>query len=185
MRTFVFFIFCVSILAVNGQEYPKLLPYHEISEYPEDYSSNLIVARMIDGLGFRYYWATEGLKDSDLAYKASDSSRSTDEIIDHIYGLSKFIRNSILEKDKDDTKGELNFFEKRAKTLENFKAISDMFKNNTEEYQFESTSVPFWNLINGPISDAIWHCGQIVMLRRASGNPFNSNVSLFKGGLRD
>ena len=40
---------------------------------------------------------------------------------------------------------------------------------------------PFWNMINGPISDAIWHSGQVVANRRASGNPINPKVNVFIG----
>ena len=48
---------------------------------------------------------------------------------------------------------------------------------NTNEF-------PFWNNINGPIADALWHCGQVVLLRRASGNPFNSKASVFTGKVK-
>lgn len=160
------------------------LPFHEIEAYPETYSSNLLVARMVDGLGFRYYWATEGLRAIDLAYKPSESGRTTKETINHLYGLSKFIRNSVLEKDKDPNKFIEDFETMRRQTLLNLKAVSDALKNSEETFKFEETQVPFWNIINGPISDALWHCGQVVMLRRASGNPFNSKVSVFRGKLK-
>lgn len=177
------FVLLFSAQNIMSQQ-EKNLPFREIPEYPEEYTSNLLVARMIDGLGFRYYWATEGLKNTDLAYKASESGRTSLETINHIYGLSKFLRNSVLENDKDANKEELSFLELRSKTLINFKKVSDALKNASETFKFEDTSVPFWNIINGPIADALWHCGQIVMLRRASGNPFNSKVSVFSGKLK-
>ena len=43
---------------------------------------------MIDGLGFRYYWATHGLRPEDLNYKPSETNRTIEETIDHIYNLS-------------------------------------------------------------------------------------------------
>ena len=67
----------------------------------------------------------------------------------------------------------------------NFKMASDILRHTDDISQFDSTSFPFWNIINGPISDALWHCGQVVLLRRSSGNPFNSKVSVFSGKLRD
>ncbi len=161
------------------------LPYYEIPEYQESYSANSVAARMIDGLGFRYYWATEGLRDEDLKYKVSESSRTSSESIEHIYGLSKFIRNSVLINNKDTNTLELSFSEKRKRTLMNFKAVSDVLRNTETAFKLENTEVPFWNIINGPISDALWHCGQVVMLRRASGNPFNANVNVFKGKVND
>ena len=43
---------------------------------------------------------------------------------------------------------------------------------------------PVWNLINGPISDAIYHVGQIVSFRRTSGNPIEKGVNVFLGEKR-
>jgi hypothetical protein len=40
-------------------------------------------------------------------------------------------------------------------------------------------------MVGEPISDALWHCGQVVSLRRASGNPFSSKVSVFTGKVRE
>jgi hypothetical protein len=61
--------------------------------------------------------------------------------------------------------------------MEEFKVV---FKNNERTTEF-----PFWNQLNGPIADAIWHTGQVVSFRRSSGNPFNSKASVFNGKLRD
>lgn len=161
------------------------LPYYEIPEYPEIYNAGTVTARMVDGLGFRYYWATEGLRKEDLEYKPGKSSRTASETLDHIYGLSNFILNSISKENSKKEENELSFDEKRRLTLINFKTASDVLKNVNDISQFDTGRFPFWNIINGPISDALWHCGQIVLLRRASGNPFNSKVSVFAGKLRE
>lgn len=160
------------------------LPYYEIPDYEESYSANTVAARMIDGLGFRYYWATKGLRDEDLNFKPSETGRATIETIKHIYGLSKFIRNSVLSDNKDANKSELTFEDMRKQTLLNFKLVSEVLKNTTKPFKLKDSEVPFWNIINGPISDALWHCGQVVMLRRSSGNPFNSNVNLLSGKIK-
>jgi len=77
--------------------------------------------------------------------------------------------------------------------LENFKKASEILLKSTDLLEYKivfksekgSTEYPFWNNINGPIADAIWHTGQVVLLRRASGNPFNSKVSVFNGKVRE
>lgn len=171
-------------IGVMAQSESKL-PYYEIPDYPETYTSGTVAARMVDGLGFRYFWATEGLSEKDLAQKASESGRTSGETIEHLYGLSKFIRNSVLENNKDENKAELSFEDKRKRTLMNFKIVSDALKDTQNPFNLEDTEVPFWNIINGPIADALWHCGQVVMLRRASGNPFNSKVSVFSGKVKE
>ncbi|SEQ86392.1 hypothetical protein SAMN05421824_2531 [Hyunsoonleella jejuensis] len=161
------------------------LPYYEIPEAAESYTAGTVVSRMIDGLGFRYYWATEGLRPEDLAYKASTSGRTSEDTIEHLYGLSNFILSSIIKDFKAVDGEEMTFEEKRKQTLLNFKTASDILRATEDISKFDNNRYPFWNVINGPIADALWHCGQIVMLRRASGNPFNSKVSVFTGKLRD
>ena len=45
--------------------------------------------------------------------------------------------------------------------------------------------MPFWNQLNGPIEDAVWHSGQIVVFRRASGNPISKKISVSTGKVRE
>ncbi|GAB1856597.1 hypothetical protein MHTCC0001_14320 [Flavobacteriaceae bacterium MHTCC 0001] len=160
------------------------LPYHKIPDVPKQYSEGNVAARMVDGLGFRYYWATEGLRAEDLTYKPSESGRTSQETIVHLFELSNFILRSIHKDFK--AKAAPDTFELlRMETLFNFKAASDILRNTDDLSALDNEKYPFWNVINGPIADALWHCGQVVMLRRASGNPFNSKVSVFWGKLRD
>ncbi len=194
---FFIFIFFTSITIKAQNVKTDDLPYYQIPDYPEKITAGTVVARVIDGLGFRYYWATEGLRDVDLLYKSNDSARTTSETIDHIYGLSKVILNATQKKVNDFTikPQQLTYEEKRKKTLENIKQASEILKMSDaleiEKFKiiFKSkkgtTEYPFWNNLNGPIGDALWHTGQVVLLRRASGNPFNSNVSLLRGRLTE
>jgi len=194
MKNFIFIISILFSLSIISQEANNELPYYQIPEYPETYTAGSVAARMVDGLGFRYYWATEGLRDEDLAFRPNDDARTTTETIDHIYGLSKVIINSTLQKPNNRTEDlEMTFAEKRKKTLENIKTAADILRQTDDlsEYKIvfqrdeQSSEYPFWNNINGPIADALWHCGQVVLLRRSSGNPFNSKVSVFQGKLRE
>ncbi|MCR9251543.1 MAG: DinB family protein [bacterium] len=173
------------------------LPYSQIPEYPEKYSAGTVLSRMVDGLGFRYYWATDSLREEDLNWKPNEEARTTLETIGHIYGLTNVIVNATLKKPnvRPSVDENLSFEELRAKTLNNLKTASEILLKSSEEdiesfmLVFESprgtSEYPFWNNINGPIADAIWHVGQVVSFRRSSGNPFNSKVSVFNGRLRD
>ncbi len=173
------------------------LPYYEIPDYPQSYSAGNAMGRLIDGLGFRYYWATEGLRPEDLAFRPSEDSRSVEEILDHIYGLSLTIVNAPQSKPnvRPIDNQPQSFEEKRAATLDNFQKASQLLKaggpNAMADYKviFErdgnQSEFPFWNMINGPIADALWHAGQVVTLRRVSGNPINPKVSVFNGKLRE
>ena len=194
MKKIIFLLVIIFSLSVTSQVSESQLPYYEIPDYPETYTAGTVAARMVDGLGFRYYWATDSLRPEDLAYKPNDEARTTLETIDHIYGLSKVIVNATLQKPNIRLDEDLTFVEKRKKTLENIKTAADILRASDDLSKFDmvfqrengnNSEFPFWNNINGPIADAIWHCGQVVVLRRSSGNPFTSKVSLLRGRLRD
>ncbi len=172
------------------------LPYREIPAYPDSFSAETVAARMIDGLGFRYYWATEGLRTEDLAFRPTPEARTSEETIDHILGLSSIILNA-LKKQPNVRSGEetspLAFDVKRKMTLENLKTASDLLQQPGSKLEDcdivfvngdSKSEFPFWNMLNGPIADALWHVGQVVSFRRSSGNPFNSKVSVFSGKVR-
>jgi len=191
MRYLFVFLLSLNFLNMNSQEN---LPFYEIPDYPESYSEAEIVGRMIDGLGFRYYWATEGLTDTDLAYKLPNDSRSSIETIVHIYDLSNMILYTALNSPVEmmSTEG-MEFKEIRKNTLLNLKQASDIIKKTKN---FEDLSIiflrndkkikfPFWNQLNGPIEDAVWHCGQVVAFRRASGNPISNKISVFTGKVQE
>ena len=184
-----FFIFT---LILNAQEMEtQQLPYHEIPDASENYTAGTVAARMIDGLGFRYYWATEGLREVDLNYEPGQRVRSSSQLIDHIYDLSKVIVNASTKtvNDRGVEEPVLMFKEKRTRTLKNFEKASKIINDSKDLSEFtivfkndkSTNSYPFWNTINGPIADAIWHSAQVALLRRASGNPFNGKANVFTG----
>lgn len=181
-------------LAVQAQNTEIMeLPYRQIPEYPNDYSSGNILSRLIDGLGYRYYWATEGLTEEDLTYAPSAGARNLQETITHIYGLSETIVNAPqnLPNIQPADWSKLSFDTLRHRTLMNLQHASELClnKNADEVAEFSivfqrgerSNEFPYWHMINGPIADALYHTGQIVTLRRASGNPINPKVNVFTG----
>jgi hypothetical protein len=170
----------------------KPLPYFEIPASNEKYTAGNIASRLVDGLGFRFYWATDGLREEDLTFKPGTDGRSTVETIEHIYEMSVMIINAATGAVNTGEKiPKLPFHEMRRKSLENFKAASDILRKSTDEdlnkytLKFkigeELIEYPFWNHINGPISDCLWHTGQLVSFRRLSGNPFSDKVNLLTG----
>jgi hypothetical protein len=191
MRSPMFFL--VILYAVTTHAQDKSLPYYEIPVEPENFSAGTVAARIIDGLGFRYYWSTEGLRPEDLAYKPGPEARSSEETLEHIFELSQIIVNSVkkLQNVSQRDAAELSFSEMRRKTLENLKTSSDILKKATDSEMQEfkivfvrdsgTRELPFWNQLNGPIADALWHVGQVVSFRRSSGNPFSDKVNVLTG----
>ena len=174
-------------LAQTNKE--ETLPYFEVPDYPKEFTAGTMAARMVDALGFRYYWASDSLTEKDLVYKATAEGRSTEETIQHIYDLSKIIINSTLKKPNSRDKEELSYADMRTKTLNNLKMASDILRESDDVSQFKiifgEQEIPFWNQVNGPIADAIWHCGQLVIYRRTTGNPINPKVNHFSGKVED
>ena len=169
------------------------LPFYEIPSAPNSYSAGNILTRMIDGLGYRFYWASDSLTERDLAYQPSESGKTCEETILHIYELSVTIKNiaagkvSVRPYPKVNLRYEelrnntlANLFEARNafldKTSSEIEALKVVFQNGEKRSEF-----PFWNFINGQLSDAIYHTGQLVVFRRASGNPINPKVRVFSG----
>lgn len=167
------------------------LPYYQIPDAPHTFTAANVAARMVDGLGYRYYWATEGLTEADLAYDPGNDGKICSEVLEHLAGLSNFILTAVHGEVNGTRKMPENMTwpERRAFTLNNFKEISDILREtgNVEDLKIvfkrgeETSEFPFWNLINGPIEDAIYHTGQVVSYRRSSGNPSDPNVNVFSG----
>ena len=178
---------------IYSQEDSEELPFREVSDYPESFTAETVLTRLIESLGFRFYWATERINEEDLPFKPSENGRSFSETVDHIYGLSNMILHSVLSTPNTAASVELTFEEKRKAVLLNLQQAVDVLNNGKKLEDMKtvfsgnsgSSEFPFWNQINGPISDAIWHCGQLVVLRRAAGNPLPSGPSFFNGKVRD
>jgi hypothetical protein len=187
-KAFNFFAAFLFTMTATGQ----MLPYAIIPEQPIEYTAATVTARMIDGLGFRFYWATEGLSEQDYKFKPGDDARTIGETISHIYGLTNMIKYASLKKADDrEVYAEITIFEMRNEVLKTLKKSADIFRNANSKEMVEfniiskrgdkETVIPFWNAINGPLEDAVWHAGQIVTLRRMAGNPINSKVNFFMG----
>ncbi|MEQ8705536.1 MAG: hypothetical protein RIC19_16535 [Phaeodactylibacter sp.] len=201
MQPFYLLSFLLLFLSTTAQTQtimPKdTLPYQQIPEAPETYTSSATVARMIDGLGFRYYWATEGLTPADLKYKPSEEGRTILETLTHIHGLASMVYNSAFQQPnkRPATPAPEDFETLRRTTLLKLKAASDQFRaaNTNEMATFDliferdgvQSTVPFWHQLNGPIADALWHVGQVVAFRRAAGNPVFPGINWFQGKAMD
>ena len=196
---------CFLIACATGQSPTKTmdsgdentLPYHEIPAYPDKVTAGTSTGRILDGLGYRYYWATHNLTELNLDYDPGNEGQKPRDVLHHLYGLSLMICQT--------AKGEPNvrplpennwtFAEERAATLHNIKKAADIFKESSDaeiskmDIVFKrgdrESSLPVWHLFNGPIDDAIYHVGQIVSFRRSAGNPMNPFVNVMMGKTRE
>ena len=133
--------------------------------------------------------ALEGDLDNDIYLQGLDRVR--------VYGMSEMILNTPSATPNvrpKDFSGH-SFEALRKMTLENLQKASALYTTMASN-DFESAKViflmgekqfdfPFWNLLNGMLSDCVYHTGQIVLMRRANGNPQNPNVNVFLGKTRE
>ncbi len=188
MKWLLIFLLIPSLVMAQDAE----LPYKAIGDYPDDYGPGNVLSRMVDGLGYRYYWASEGLTETDLAYKIEENSRSTRQTLEHLHGLSR----GILSASRDipfqrQSAAELSYEDLRGQTLTNLKMASEAFSGKSTDELSEMNVIfqnpqgnrefELWHVMNGFIADALYHTGQIVTYRRASGNPLNPKVNVFMG----
>jgi len=164
------------------------LPFHTIPNTPSSITSTHVIARMIDGLGFRYHWATEGLTDKTYHFKPCESSKNIGELMEHIYQLACMASQAFgVQHTKINSFDNHNYL--RIETLNLYHSLSLKLKTMTDKdlayclFSFKGTEVdyPFWFMINGPIADALTHVGQITSWRRISGNPQPKGVKQFHG----
>ena len=184
-------LFLILSFYMKGQN--NNLPFFEISSEKNKYTSANIIYRLIEGVGYRYYWASKDLKKKDLDYKPSSSSISSYQTLEHIYFLSETILNAALNKlnNRPSEKMPKSYNELREETLMNLQKFNDIIisKNEDDLKRIKiifnrggrEASFPFWNLLNGQIADMIYHTGQIVSFRRTTGNPIQKGVNVFLG----
>lgn len=144
--------------------------YHTLPAAPEDITAATVICRLLAGMGFRLYWATDELTEELYAFQPSEGARSIGETIEHIWDLLHWLYTALESegKTKPDSPEAL-----RDGALELITLLEDWFSTIDEE---ELATIyllkePFWPIINGPLSDVLTHIGQIATVRRLAGSP--------------
>ena len=193
MKFYIVISLAFVLIGIQSSCKTQTLPYHQIPEAPTTFESGNVLSRIIDGLGYRYYWATEGLTEEDLNFIPKGDTRSAFGTLEHILALSNGVLKTVKKEPivRSENKETYTFEEMRAQTLKNLKEASDSVRGKDENELAEmqivfqrgenKSTFPLWNLLNGQLTDAIYHTGQIVSYRRSSGNPINPEVNVFKG----
>jgi hypothetical protein len=148
----------------------ETIPFISVDTYPQQITASSIIVRLLDGLGYRFRYATESLKEKDYNYNPGEGCNTIAFLIDHIWGLVNWVYLSVTgEKETKpqtttDQRVHILVLISELKTL--FEGMEDSDLQKIKIYDF-----PFWHIINGPLSDALTHTGQINLLRRLAGNP--------------
>ncbi|KAA3612691.1 MAG: hypothetical protein DWQ05_18765 [Calditrichaeota bacterium] len=144
--------------------------YYTLPDFPTNISAPNIICRMLAGIGFRFYWATEELTEVDYAFQPCEGARSIGATIEHIWDLLNWIYCTI-EPDGKSKAGAAKQW--RESSLELIEILEDSFSKMEKEdlAALQILQRPFWLIINGPLSDVLTHIGQIATLRRIAGKP--------------
>jgi len=162
---------------------------------PDEVRGATVLARLVDGLAFRYRWATEGLSESELAFRPAEGAMSTSELLDHVHKLARWVEGTVRrtidsEPERMDEREPIaeDVEGVRASTLARFARLRAQLVelSDSDLARIEITGTrskgaqPFWSMINGPLADALTHVGQINTYRRIAGNPAPA-ADVFRG----
>lgn len=160
--------------------------YKTLATPPDSFSGTTMLIRMLDGLAFRYYWATESLDQADMAFAPELNAMPLERQLAHIYRLIAWTHVVIAGLDEQVQETIEPFDEIRGKTfgrIESFKSdLRKLADCDLEAIRIGET--PFWNMINGPIVDVFTHIGQINTYRRILGKP-SPKVNYFVGTVKE
>ena len=143
---------------------------------------NAAWVRLVDGIGFRYRWATEGLRAEDENFKPGPDSMTTRQLMEHIDGLIGRVCQSFSVLSVAKLPATPTLEELRMHTLHQILELSVRLASLTEADMTIRTisGVSILYAINGPLADSLTHIGQLNAWRRLNGNP-GPKVNLFLG----
>ncbi|WP_166962366.1 hypothetical protein [Yeosuana marina] len=172
------FLFIFYLLQIQHSE--AQLPYSKTVKYNKK-SEGKVIAKMLDDLGYKYYWVTDSLMNDEL-----NSNFHTGKLprllLKDVYVISENIINSISNKQKQSKlkKVNISFNEIRKNTLLNLKEASNILINNKEALLFLN-----WNDFLSSIAYAHAYCDQIILFRNAHGNTVKRNDKFIKNKQKD
>jgi hypothetical protein len=153
--------------------------YRSIPSFTGPITAANVICRMLAGMGFRFYWATEALTEEAYAFRPCDGARSISDTVEHVWDLLNWVYRSIEPAGEPKPSGPQHL---RAGALELIATLQGAFSNMTDDdlAGIRIREQPFWAVINGPLSDVLTHIGQITALRRLAGSPVPAS-NPFKG----
>ncbi len=160
---------------------------YEIGAAPAKVTGSSVLARIVDGLAFRYHWATDGLRPEDFEFRPGPDSMSMLELQTHMLHLVFMVKQAMFDTTERETFESDDPAALRERTLDNLRIIREHLAGLSDEelaghrvLKRDGSFFPVWNIMNGPLADALTHVGQINAWRRLNGNP-TPRANVFAG----
>lgn len=155
--------------------------FYRIAEYPQRLHATTALVRLVDGLGFRFLWATAGLDDRDAQFSPAADVMSIGKLTDHILGMMTWVVRAV-GRPPEERHGERGFVDMRTAVLDVLATLRRRLleMDDAALAEVKVRDCPMWHAINGQLADALTHVGQIVSFRRIAGKP-QAPVNVFLG----
>jgi hypothetical protein len=153
--------------------------FRDIPSPPSAITAGTVLARLAQGIGFRYRWATEGLSAEDLAFCPAEGSMTLGQLLEHIHGLVRWVGECVGLAPLGST-GRDSTLELVAALAKRFEAMTESDLSAVVVRTSRGETLPFWNLVNGPLADSLTHIGQVASWRRILGKPV-PRADVFRG----
>jgi len=158
------------------------VPFYKIPDPPAAASAGAILGRLADAIGFRFRWATEGIRDADLPFKPAADCWSLAQLIDHIADLLEPVAKAVGARQHPPLAQQAGFVALRARILDLSAGLSARFKAmpDADLAGASAGKLSVWTMVNGNLADILTHIGQILSWRRLAGSP-PAAPDLFQG----
>jgi hypothetical protein len=140
-------------------------------------NSSVILKHLLSTIQFRFKYATQQSGEDFGDFEAGSGVLSPKALVNHITHLMSFVRIYVDDRDvvfSDIPRLEmLNWEDEISRFDLELEKLKTKFELPTEDEELLK------RLIQGPLSDALTHVGQIALLRRLYGNPVE-RISFFQ-----
>ncbi len=135
--------------------------------------SRRLLQHFLAALAYRTQKAVRGAPESFASFRVGPTTRTPKELLWHMTGVIGYAR-TMFHGGRFTPPEVATFTEEVARFHETLAALSDDFGNPALDARITDEQ-----FLQGPLSDAMTHAGQLAMLRRLAGSPVASENFIF------
>lgn len=153
-------------------------PYATLPDPPARVDAAAVLARLVDAIGFRYHWVSEGLRERDWLFRPTPESMDLRALSVHLLQLLRWCGREfgLIPGDRVPVAD-------RALRRE-ILGVAWTLREHLLRSDAAGVLERRWLLVHGPLADALTHIGQLASWRRQAGNPMAA-MSWSRGRPRD